>query len=100
MAQKKNIQIPIIPGILPITNFNKTIQFAKSMNCSIPLWLKKMFNGLDEDSETRKLVAASVATEQCKEILNEGIKEFHFYTLNRADLSFAICHLLGVKING
>ena len=62
--------------------------------------MKKMFYGLDDDPETRKLVAASVATEQCKEILNEGIKEFHFYTLNRADLSYAICHLLGVKING
>ena len=67
------------------------------MNCSIPKWLKKMFNGLDSDPETRKLVSASIATEQCKQILNEGVNEFHFYTLNRADLSFAICHLLGVN---
>ncbi len=96
-AKKKNINIPIIPGILPISNFNKTIQFADSMNCSIPKWLKKMFNGLDSDPETRKLVSASIATEQCKQILHEGINEFHFYTLNRADLSFAICHLLGVN---
>lgn len=97
IAQKKNINIPIIPGILPISNFNKTLKFANSTNCKIPKWLTEMFNGLEKDFETRKLVAASIATEQCKQILKEGVEEFHFYTLNRSDLTFAICHLLGVK---
>ena len=96
-ARKKNINIPIIPGILPITNFKRTLKFSESMNCSIPDWLKKMFIGLDSDIETRKLVAASVAAEQCKTIYKEGIKDFHFYTLNRADLTFAICHILGIR---
>lgn len=96
-ARKKNIHIPIIPGILPITNFKRTLKFSESMNCSIPDWLKKMFIGLDSDIETRKLVAASVAAEQCKTIYKEGVKDFHFYTLNRADLTFAICHILGIR---
>ena len=96
-ARKKNINIPIIPGILPITNFKRTLKFSESMNCSIPDWLKKMFIGLDSDIETRKLVAASVAAEQCKTIYKEGVKDFHFYTLNRADLTFAICHILGIR---
>lgn len=96
-ARKRNINIPIIPGILPVTNCKKTIEFSNSMNCKIPKWLKKMFVGLDSDPETRKLVSATIAAEQCKKLLNEGVKEFHFYTLNRADLTFAICHILGVR---
>ena len=67
------------------------------MNCKIPDWLQKMFVGLDSDPETRKLVAANIAAEQCTRLANEGIKEFHFYTLNRADLTFAICHILGIR---
>ena len=67
------------------------------MNCKIPLWLKKMFIGLDSDPETRKLVAATIAAEQCKNLAEQGIEQFHFYTLNRADLSFAICHILGKR---
>ena len=98
-AIKKNIKIPIIPGILPITNCQRTLTFAKSMNCSIPNWLQKMFMGLDSDPKTRELVAASIAAEQCQSILKEGINEFHFYTLNRADLSFAICHILESRFN-
>lgn len=93
-AIKKNIKIPIIPGILPITNFRRTLTFSKATNCSIPPWIKRMFKGLDSDPKTRELIAASVAAEQCQKILKEGINEFHFYTLNRADLSFAICHIL------
>ena len=69
------------------------------MNCSIPNWLQKMFMGLDSDPKTRELVAASIAAEQCQSILKEGINEFHFYTLNRADLSFAICHILESRLN-
>tara|TARA_B100000989_G_scaffold226424_1_gene173611 strand:+ start:1889 stop:2749 length:861 start_codon:yes stop_codon:yes gene_type:complete len=96
-VRKRNINIPIIPGILPVTNCKKTIEFSNSMNCKIPDWLQKMFVGLDSDPETRKLVAANIAAEQCTRLANEGIKEFHFYTLNRADLTFAICHILGIR---
>ena len=96
-VRKKNIKIPIIPGILPITNCKRTLEFSKSMNCTIPSWLQNMFTGLDSDPETRKLVAANIAADQCKELVKEGINEFHFYTLNRADLSFAICHILGIR---
>ena len=95
--RQKNINIPIIPGILPVTNCEKTIQFSNSMNVKIPDWLKNMFVGLDSDPETRKLVAANISAEQCKTLAKEGVNEFHFYTLNRADLSFAICHILGVR---
>ena len=95
--RQKNINIPIIPGILPITNCEKTIQFSNSMNVKIPDWLKNMFVGLDSDPETRKLVAANISAEQCKTLAKEGVNEFHFYTLNRADLSFAICHILGIR---
>ena len=96
-AVKRGIKIPIIPGILPVTNCERTIEFAKKMNCKMPEKLKKMFIGLDSDQETRKLVAATIAYDQCDKLISGGVKDFHFYTLNRADLSFAICHILGVK---
>ena len=96
-AVKRGIKIPIIPGILPVTNCKRTIEFAKKMNCKMPEKLKKMFKGLDSDQETRKLVAATIAYDQCDKLISGGVKDFHFYTLNRADLSFAICHILGVK---
>ena len=67
------------------------------MNCKLPNKLKNMFKGLDSDQETRKLVAATIAYDQCDKLISGGVKDFHFYTLNRADLSFAICHILGVK---
>ena len=67
------------------------------MQCKMPNWLLKMFEGLDSEPETRKLVAATIVHDQCKILINEGIKDFHFYTLNRADLSFAICHILGLR---
>ena len=96
-AIKRNINIPIVPGILPVTNCGRTIEFAKKMNCKMPRSLISMFKGLDSDKETRKLVAATIVSEQCKKLLNGGVNDFHFYTLNRADLSFAICHILGVR---
>ena len=96
-AIKRGIKIPIIPGILPVTNCERTIEFAKKMNCKMPIKLKNMFKGLDSDQETRKLVAATIAYDQCDKLISGGVKDFHFYTLNRADLSFAICHILGVK---
>ena len=96
-AVKRGIKIPIIPGILPVTNCERTIEFAKKMNCKMPKKLINMFEGLDSDQETRKLVAATIAYDQCDKLISGGVKDFHFYTLNRADLSFAICHILGVK---
>ena len=96
-AVKRGIKVPIIPGILPVTNCKRTIEFASKMNCKMPIKLKNMFKGLDSDQETRKLVAATIAYDQCDKLISGGVNDFHFYTLNRADLSFAICHILGVK---
>tara|TARA_B100002051_G_C16700873_1_gene620915 strand:+ start:323 stop:1228 length:906 start_codon:yes stop_codon:yes gene_type:complete len=90
------INIPIIPGIMPITNFISTLKFCKMCGASIPDWLKSLFQGLDNDQETRKLIGAVVAAEQCRRLQAEGISDFHFYTLNRADLTYAICHILGL----
>ena len=96
-AIKRGINIPIIPGILPVTNCKRTIEFAKKMNCKMPNNLVEMFKGLDKDVETRKLVAVTIVYDQCKKLIEGGINDFHFYTLNRADLSFAICHILGIR---
>ncbi|TVR78277.1 MAG: methylenetetrahydrofolate reductase [Rhodospirillales bacterium] len=91
------ITVPIVPGILPVTNFARVRQFAGQCGAAIPPWMADLFAGLDDDPETRKLVAASVAAEQCRALNAGGIDQFHFYTLNRADLTFAICHILGVR---
>lgn len=96
-ARAAGITVPIVPGILPVTNFARVVQFAAKCGASVPKWLAVMFEGLDEDPETRKLVAATVAAEQCQRLQAGGVKEFHFYTLNRADLTFAICHMLGLR---
>ena len=99
-ALKRGINIPIIPGILPVTNCKRTLQFATKMNCEMPLDLIEMFKGLDSDQETRKLVAVTIVYDQCRKLIDGGIEDFHFYTLNRADLSFAICHILGIRTLG
>jgi methylenetetrahydrofolate reductase (NADPH) len=91
------ITVPIVPGILPVTNYARVVQFARSCGASIPGWLAGLFDGLDGDPATRQLVAATAAAEQCRELYADGIDEFHFYTLNRADLSYAICHILGLR---
>lgn len=91
------IDVPIIPGILPVTNVAQVKKFAKMCGASVPDWMADLFEGLDDDPETRKMVAASVAIEQCRALHAGGVKQFHFYTLNRADLAFAICHVLGVR---
>jgi len=96
-ARARGIAVPIIPGILPVTNFARLRQFSARCGATVPKWMADMFDGLDGDPETRKLVAATVAAEQCRVLLASGIKQFHFYTLNRADLTFAICHILGVR---
>lgn len=95
-AAKAGIDAPLVPGVLPVTNFGQLCRFAKLCGASLPGWLAKLFDGLDEDPETRRLVAMTVATEHCRRLLAEGVKTFHFYTLNRAELTFAICRLLGI----
>ena len=91
------IDATIVPGILPITKFPQLTRFAEQCGASVPDWLKQRFDGLDDDAETRKLIAASVAIEQVKLLKKNDINEFHFYTLNRSELTFAICHALGVR---
>ncbi len=87
----------IVPGILPITRFPQMLRFAGQCGTSVPHWLHERFDGLDDDADTRRLIAASVAIEQVQRLQKEGINEFHFYTLNRAELTYAICHALGVR---
>ena len=91
------ISAPIVPGILPITRFPQLEQFAARCGTAVPDWLRERFAGLDDDPETRQLIAASVAIEQVHDLQREGVDEFHFYTLNRAELTYAICHALGVR---
>lgn len=98
-ARRAGISVPIVPGILPVTNFKRIQEFSGQTGTSVPTWMADLFAGLDDDPETRKLVAASVAAEQCRVLYANGIKDFHFYTLNRADLTYAICHILGVRPN-
>ncbi|HEY1258038.1 MAG TPA: methylenetetrahydrofolate reductase [Stellaceae bacterium] len=96
-ARRAGIGVPIVPGILPVTNFAQVKKFSAACGASIPDWMDGHFDGLDDDPDTRRLVAASIAAEQCRRLHAEGVHEFHFYTLNRADLIVAICHLLGVR---
>jgi len=91
------IESSIVPGILPITRFPQLERFAKACGASVPDWLRDRFDGLDDDVETRQLIAASVAIEQVRMLEKEGIEEFHFYTLNRSELTYAICHAVGVR---
>ena len=91
------IDSTIVPGIEPITKVPQLQRFAEACGTKVPQWLADRFAGLEDDPETRKLIAASVAIEQVRMMQKEGIDEFHFYTLNRADLTFAICHVLGVR---
>jgi methylenetetrahydrofolate reductase (NADPH) len=86
-----------VPGILPVQNFKQTKNFAARTGASVPDWLAERFEGLDDDPATRKLIAAAVAAEQVIDLVDHGVTEFHFYTMNRADLVYAICHLLGLR---
>ena len=94
------IDIPIVPGILPVQNFTQTRNFAARAGASVPDWLAARFDGLDDDPATRKLIAAAVAAEQVLGLVDRGVSDFHFYTMNRADLAYAICHLLGLRPGG
>ena len=91
------IDTMIVPGILPITKFPQLQRFAEQCGASVPGWLAERFEGLEDDAETRQLIAASVAIEQVRLLQKEGIEEFHFYTLNRAELTYAIRHALPVR---
>ena len=96
-ARAAGITVPIVPGIMPVFNFTNVARFAGKCGASIPAWLARAFDGLDQDPETRRLVAASVAVELCQRLQANGVDEFHFYTSNRADLTVAVCHMLGVR---
>jgi methylenetetrahydrofolate reductase (NADPH) len=96
-AHAAGIDAPIVPGIIPVTNFVQIQRMAKMCGTSIPGWMAGLFEGLEEDVETRKLIAAMIAAEQCRALAAAGVRDFHFYTLNRAELTFAICHTLGKR---
>ncbi len=91
------ITIPIVPGIMPVTNFGGLKRMAEGCRTCVPEWLANLFEGLDGDPDTRRLIAGAVAAEMCARLEEEGFTEFHFYTLNRADLVYAICRVLGVR---
>jgi len=94
------ITAPIVPGIMPVSNFAQAVKFSAMCGAGIPDWLARMFEGLDDDPETRRMVAAFVAAEQVRLLQANGVDEFHFYTLNRPDLTYAIAHILGVRPAG
>ncbi len=96
-VRARGIEIPIVPGILPVQNFKQAKNFAQRCGTSVPDWLAQRFHGLDDDPATRKLIAAAVAAEQVLDLVDRGVSDFHFYTMNRADLVYAVCHLLGLR---
>jgi methylenetetrahydrofolate reductase (NADPH) len=96
-VRARGIEVPIVPGILPVQNFGQVQNFAQRCGTSLPAWLARRFEGLDDDPATRKLIAATVAAEQVLDLARRGVRDFHFYTMNRADLVYAICHLLGLR---
>jgi methylenetetrahydrofolate reductase (NADPH) len=91
------ITIPIVPGIMPVTNFKGLVKMSAACQTAVPAWLANLFDGLDEDADTRRLIACSVASEMCAKLQEQGFSDFHFYTLNRADLVYAICRVVGVR---
>lgn len=96
-AAAAGIAVPVVPGILPITNYARTLEFSGLCGTSVPGWVRTLFDGLDDQPQTRQLVAAAVAAEQCRVLYDNGVRDIHFYTLNRAELTLAICHMLGLR---
>lgn len=96
-VRRAGIYIPIVPGIQPVHNFAQVANFASRCGTLIPAWLAERFEGLDKDPQTHALVAAAVAAEQVLDLIERGVSDFHFYTMNRADLAFAICHMIGIR---
>jgi methylenetetrahydrofolate reductase (NADPH) len=91
------IAVDIVPGILPITRFPQLLRFAERCGTAVPDWLRSRFDGLDDDAETRRMIAAHIAIEQVQRLRHHGVEDFHFYTLNRAELTYAICHAMGLR---
>lgn len=96
-ARRAGIYIPIVPGVLPIHNFAQVTNFASRCGAHVPGWLAERFDGLEKDPQTHALVAAAVAAEQVLDLVERGVSDFHFYTMNRADLVFAVCHMIGIR---
>ncbi len=96
-VRARGITIPILPGIMPMHNFKQAKNFVTRAGTTVPAWLEEKFEGLDDDADTRKLVAATVAAGQVQKLAKQGVENFHFYTMNRADLVVAICHVLGIR---
>lgn len=96
-ATAAGIKVPIVPGLLPVSNFTQTVKIAARCGASVPKDLHDLFAGLEDDPDTRKLVAATVTADQVRALERDGVTDFHFYTLNRADLTYAICHILGLR---
>jgi methylenetetrahydrofolate reductase (NADPH) len=96
-VRRAGIYIPVVPGVLPVHSFSQVARFAAQCGTHVPAWMAERFAGLEKDPQTHALVAAAIAAEQVLDLVERGIGEFHFYTLNRADLAFAICHLIGVR---
>ena len=97
VAAAAGIAVPIVPGIFPVQNFKQTANFARRTGASVPRWLAERFDGIEDDPATRRLVAAAVCAEQVIDLIDHGVEDLHFYTMNRADLVFAICHLIGLR---
>ena len=96
-ARRAGIYIPIVPGILPVHNFTQVANFSSRCGAHVPAWLAERFDGLQGDPQTHALVASAVAAEQVMDLVERGVSDFHFYTMNRADLAFAICHMIGIR---
>ena len=96
-ADRAGITVPIVPGIMPVTNFNQVVRFSAGCGAVVPDWLGRHFEGLEDNPSTRQLVASAIVAEQCRQLIAAGVHAFHFYTLNRAGLTEGICHLLGLR---
>ncbi len=96
-VRAKGINAPIVPGIVPIGSYNQIVKFSAMCGATVPDWIGKLLSNLDNDPKTHETIAAMIAVEQCRLLIKAGVKEFHFYTLNRADLAYAVCHALGIR---
>ena len=96
-VRRAGIYIPIVPGVQPVHNFRQVANFSKRAGAHVPAWLAERFDGLENDAQTHALVASAVAAEQVMDLVERGVSDFHFYTMNRADLAFAICHMIGIR---
>ncbi|WP_309085263.1 methylenetetrahydrofolate reductase [NAD(P)H] [Chelativorans sp.] len=96
-VRRSGIYVPIVPGILPVHNFPQMVRFAGRCGSHVPAWMAERFAGLERDPATHQLVAAAVAAEQVLDLIERGVCDFHFYTMNRAELAFAICHMIGIR---